>query len=124
MCDKMVKVSAYTLDEILEKLKKAYGEFLDEEYNKYTTTIKGIKEELQKLVNKYPDDKELEDYYGNFNGFYDDIGKVDKTEEKDKLAWIKSELEHIVHWRKLDMSSGRVLPFKDYRRMKGSTRGR
>jgi len=120
----MVKASAYTLDEILENLKKAYGEFIDENYDEYLAIIKDMKEKLENLVNKYPEDEELKDYYDNFNDFYEDIGKVDRKEEKDKFAWIKSELNHIVQWRKLGMSAGRVLPFKDYRSMRGSIGGR
>jgi len=120
----MVEASAYTLDEILEKMNSAYGEMIDQNYEEYGRIIKEIKERLEKLVTRYPEDEELSEYRGHFMGYYNDIGEVEREKEKEELAWIKSELNHIVHWRKLGMSAGRVLPFSDYRSKRGGVGGR
>lgn len=120
----MVKASAYTLEELLEKLKDAFGEFIDENYDAYKEIVEQVKGRLEEMVKKYEDDAELREYYENFMEYYESIGKSERELEKEKLAWIKSELNHIVHWRKLGMSAGRVLPFKDYRSLRGGIGGR
>ena len=116
----MVKASAYTLEEIANKLNEAFGMFIDEE-EAYGETIKGVKEELEKLVNKYPEDNELRDYFKAFEDFYEKREELDRKKEKERLIWLESEINHIVHWRKLGMSAGRVLPFRDFRSMRGET---
>lgn len=120
----MVKASAYTLEELLESLDEAYGEFIDGRYGEYERVVKLAKERLDKLVEKYTEDSELLDYRAHFRRFFKEMGGVERDEEKEKLVWIKSELNNIVHWRKLGMSAGRVLPFSDYRSKRGSIGGR
>ena len=116
----MVKASAYTIEEIAEKLDEAFGMFIDEEEG-YDEAIREIKERLEKLTEKYPDDKELKEYLQAFQDYYSEKeeGKLTRESEKERLVWLKSEINHIVHWRKLGMSAGRVLPFRDFRSMRG-----
>ncbi|NOZ59166.1 MAG: hypothetical protein GXO66_06285 [Euryarchaeota archaeon] len=116
----MVKASAYTLEEVAERLDEAFGMFIDGD-EEYASVIREVKERLEKLSEKYPDDGELREYLQAFQDFYSkrEEGKLTRDEEKERLVWLKSEINHIVHWRKLGMSAGRVLPFKDFRSMRG-----
>ncbi len=118
----MVKASAYTLEEVAERLDEAFGMFIDGD-EEYGSVIGEVKERLEKLSEKYPDDRELKEYLEAFRDFYSkrEEGSLSREEEKERLVWLKSEINNIVHWRKLGMSAGRVLPFRDFRSMRGET---
>ncbi len=118
----MVKASAYTLEEVAERLDEAFGMFIDGD-EEYGSVIGEVKVRLEKLSEKYPDDRELKEYLEAFRDFYSkrEEGSLSREEEKERLVWLKSEINNIVHWRKLGMSAGRVLPFRDFRSMRGET---
>ncbi len=116
----MVRISAYTLDSFHAKLKETFRLFMNKD-DEFHTMRREFREGLKELVKKYPDDTEV----GEFLNHWLELRAQRKAdipweEEKICLTWLLSELNHIVHWRKLGMSSGRVLPFHDFRTMRGN----
>ncbi len=119
----MVKASAYTVEDVARKLDTAFGMFIDGE-EEYVDVLQEVRERLQELVEKYPKDDEVAEFLQAFDSYLEAKEGMSREEEKERLVWLKSELNHIVHWRKLGMSAGRVLPFKDFRSLRGGIGGR
>jgi hypothetical protein len=116
----MTVASAYTLEDLLEILDGAYGALIDQDQEVYEKKLGGAKDELDTLLEKYPDDDELKEYSAEYTSFLERREEGLKREvEKKKLSSLVSDLRHMIHWRKLGMSSGKDLPFKDYRSLRG-----
>lgn len=115
----MTIASAYTIDETVKILDVAYAAFIDKEQDRYEKSLASAKGELEKLLGKYPDDEELKGYLADFNSFFKKREGMSREEERKRLSSIISDLKHKAHWRKLGMSSGKDLPFKDYRSLRG-----
>jgi predicted RNase H-like nuclease (RuvC/YqgF family) len=116
----MTVASAYTLDDLLEILDRAHGALIDKDKGEYEKSLKSAEEELKNLLNKYPQDEELEEYRGEYASFLERREEGLKREvEKKRLSSLVSDLKQMIHWRKLGMSSGKDLPFKDYRSLRG-----
>ena len=78
-------------------------------------------EKLRDITAKYPEDKEVSQLLQRINEFYKTLGgfSPDNLEKEHKtLGDIDYNLGQIIHWRKLESASARLLPFKDYRRGK------
>jgi hypothetical protein len=115
----LTKISAYTLDSLQTKLKEVFRLFMDENKG-FHNLRREFREELKLLVKKYPNDTEV----GEFLNHWLELraqrkANIPREEEKICLVWLLSEFSHIVEWRKLGMSSGRVLPFKNFRSLRG-----
>lgn len=117
----MTIASAYTIEEILEKLEAAYTSFIDNKIAEYGSALSSVLSGLENIVKKYPNDEEMGSYLKTFSAFYEGRKEMKKEEEKKKLSGLISDLNHKVHWRKLGMSSGKELPFKDFRSLRGET---
>lgn len=116
----MTVASAYTLDDLLEILDRAYGALIDKKEADYEKDLSAAKEELENLLEKYPDDEDLKEYSAKYASFLERREEGLKREiEKKKLSALVSDLRQLIHWRKLGMSSGKDLPFKDYRSLRG-----
>lgn len=116
----MTIASAYTLEDILKIMKEAYEALLDEAPEKYEKNLGSARGELEGLLERYPGDEELKDYLADFTAFLKKREEgMDRNEEKKRLSSLISDLRHKIHWRKLGMSSGKDLPFKDYRSLRG-----
>ncbi len=116
----MTVASAYTLDDLLEILDGAYGALIDKNEAEYEKGLSAAKEELENLLEKYPDDEDLKEYSAEYASFLERREEGLKREiEKKKLSALVSDLRQLIHWRKLGMSSGKDLPFKDYRSLRG-----
>ncbi len=116
----MTVASAYTLEDLLEILDGAYGALIDKNMEEYEGKLRRAQGELASLLEKYPDDDELKDYRSEYASFLDRREEGLKREvEKKKLSSLVSDLRHMIHWRKLGMSSGKDLPFKNYRSLRG-----
>ncbi|MFQ6105554.1 MAG: hypothetical protein ACE5NL_00585 [Candidatus Hydrothermarchaeaceae archaeon] len=110
------------MEEIAEKLEEAYSKFVARNRSGYEVTINSITREVEALVKKYPRDREVKDYLNMLNAFHErKEGCMDPKEEKQRILSLISDLKQMVHWRKVGMSSGMELPYKDYRRMRGET---
>jgi predicted RNase H-like nuclease (RuvC/YqgF family) len=116
----MTVASAYTLDDLLEILDRAHGALIDKREAEYEKNLSAAKEELENLLAKYPEDEELKEYSAEYTSFLERKEEGLKREiEKKKLSALVSDLRQLIHWRKLGMSSGKDLPFKDYRSLRG-----
>jgi hypothetical protein len=115
----MTIASAYTLEDIVKLLDDAYSAFIDKE-ERYPETLGNALGELEDITRKYPEDGELKKYLASFKAFSKkrEAG-LSREEEKKGLSALISDLKHKVHWRKLGMSSGKDLPYKDYRSLRG-----
>ncbi len=114
----MVGASPYTVDEIADSIKEAHENLLEDKTKDYDASLRKAVEGLEDILKKYPDDSEMQEYYDAFFLFYERrSGKADKA----KLEEFITEIDHIVHWRKIAMASGKGLPFKDYRSLRGET---
>ncbi len=117
----MVVASPYTVEEIAEKLKEVHSLLTEGKQKEYDVGLRSIVEDLEELLDKYPQDTEMKDYHDAFTAFYEKrSGGV--TEVKRLLEFV-SDIEHLAHWRKIAMASGKELPFRDYRSLRGE-RGR
>jgi hypothetical protein len=114
----MTIASAYTLEDVVKLLDDAYSAFMDRE-ERYSEALGHVLGQLEGISKKYPEDKELKGYLANFKAFNKKRPGLSRAEEKKGLAALISDLKHKVHWRKLGMSSGKDLPFKDYRSLRG-----
>lgn len=116
----MTVASAYTLEDLLEILDRAYGALIDKDEDVYVKSLSAAKTELEDLLGKYPEDDELKEYSTEYASFLERREEGLKREvEKKKLSSLISDLRQKIHWRKLGMSSGKDLPFKDYRSLRG-----
>jgi len=116
----LVKTSAYTLEETVEKFENACHSLIDGNVQEYVSMLKDIEDELKNTVAKYPEDDEIKEFFADFKGFLKDKKSGELVDEKDRLSKFLSDMKkHIVHWRKLDVSSGKDLQFKDYRSLRG-----
>lgn len=114
----MVMASPYTVGQISEKLKKAQASLVEGKKKEYEASLREAVEGLEEILSKYPDDDEMKEYYDSFFPFYEKRdGKADKT----RLEEFITEIDHIIHWRKIAMASGKGLPFRDYRSLRGET---
>lgn len=114
----MVMASPYTVSQIAEKLKKAHSNLVEGEKKDYENSLREAVEGLEEILRKYPDDDEIKEYYDVFFPFYERrSGKADKA----RLDEFITEIDHIIHWRKIAMASAKGLPFKDYRSLRGET---
>lgn len=113
--------SAYTIEEISEKLEAAYSSFIDNKIAEYESALSSVLSDLENVVRKYPNDEEMRSYLKTFSAFYEGKKEMKKEEEKKRLSELLSDLNHKVHWRKLGMSSGKELPFRDFRSLRGET---
>ncbi|MEE8168118.1 MAG: hypothetical protein V3T58_04530 [Candidatus Hydrothermarchaeales archaeon] len=111
----MVKASAYTLAEIAEKLKDTHSILREGKSEAYEAELRSAMEQLDSVLSKYPDDDEMKEYREAFTAFYEDRG----VKEEKKLSEFILDIGHIVHWRKLALASGKELPMKDYRSLRG-----
>jgi len=114
----MVGASPYTIGQIAEKLKKAQSDLIDGEKKEYEGSLRAAVEALEDILSKYPDDGEMKEYYDKFFPFYE---KRSGEADKPKLEEFITEIDHIIYWRKIAMASGKGLPFKDYRSLRGET---
>ncbi len=120
----MVKASAYTVEDVARRLDDAFGMFIDGDEG-YIQVLEEVRTRLQELTERYPKDDEVAEFLQAFESYLKAREEgMSREDEKARLVWLKSELNHIVHWRKLGMSAGRVLPFKDFRSLRGGTGGR
>lgn len=114
----MVMASPYTVGQIAEKMKKAHEKLTEGKRKEYEDALREAVEGFEDILSKYPDDGEIKEYYAAFFPFYEKRGaKTDKA----KLEEFITEIDHIIHWRKIAMASGKGLPFRDYRSMRGET---
>ncbi len=114
----MVMASPYTVDQIAEKLKQAHINLAEGKKTEYEASLREAVEGLEEILDKYPDDDEMKEYYDALFPFYEKRnGKADKA----KLEEFITEIDHIIHWRKIAMASGKGLPFRDYRSLRGET---
>jgi hypothetical protein len=116
----LVKTSAYTLEETVEKFENACHSLIDDNVQEYVSMLKDIEDELGNTIAKYPEDDEIKEFFADFESFLKDKKSGESVDEKDRLSKFLSDMKHIVHWRKLDMSSGKDLQFKDYRSLRGN----
>jgi oligoribonuclease (3'-5' exoribonuclease) len=131
----MTKASAYTIEEIVEVLEDAHSDLLDHlqlknperrtrKLEDYESGVKKAYDMVVKTVGKYPEDEEFKEYFDKFNKF---IAKKEEgipiEKEKKWLEDFLSDIRRFIHWRKLEISSGKELPFRDYRSLRGE-RGR
>ncbi|MDI6654378.1 MAG: hypothetical protein QME59_00640 [Candidatus Hydrothermarchaeota archaeon] len=116
--------SAYTIEEISKELKSAYSSFVDNRIAEYESALGSILSRLENVVKKYPSDGEMRNYLKTFSAFYEGRKEMKKEEEKKKLSELLSDINQKVHWRKLGMSSGKELPFKDFRSLREEIGGR
>ncbi len=114
----MTIASAYTLEDVVKVLDDAYAAFIDAE-GRYPEILGSALEQLEGIAKRYPEDKELKGYIANFKAFSKKRPELSREEEKKGLSDLISDLKHKVHWRKLGMSSGKDLPYKDYRSLRG-----
>ncbi|MDP6459557.1 MAG: hypothetical protein QF829_02040 [Candidatus Hydrothermarchaeota archaeon] len=114
----MTIASAYTLEDVVKLLDDTYSAFIDKE-ERYSEALGNTLEQLKDITRKYPEDNELKRYFMNFKAFNKKIPGLSRAEEKKELSALISDLKHKVHWRKLGMSSGKNLPYKDYRSLRG-----
>ncbi len=117
----MVKTSAYTLEGTVKKFENAYNSLIDNNMQEYASILNDIEDELGKTIAKYPEDDELKEFFTGFESFLKDKKAGEVIDEKDRISKFLSEIKQIVHWRKVDMSSGKDLQFKDYRSLRGKT---
>lgn len=110
--------SAYTIEEISEKLEAAYYSFIDDKITEYEFALDMVLSDLEKIAEKYPQDEEMRSYLKTFRAFYEGREEMKKEEKKKKLSELLSDICHKVRWRKLGMSSGTELPFKDFRSLR------
>jgi hypothetical protein len=116
----MTIASAYTLEDILKMMDEAYAALVDKEPEKYEKNLGSAREELEGLLDRYPGDEELKGYLADFASFLKKREEgMSRSDEKKRLSALISDLRHKIHWRKLGMSSGKDLPFKDYRSLRG-----
>lgn len=116
----MTIASAYTLEDLLEILDRAYGALIDKNESEYARNLEAASRELESLLEKYPEDEELREYRDDYASFLERKEEGMKREvEKKRLSSLVSDLRQKIHWRKLGMSSGKDLPFKDYRSLRG-----
>lgn len=129
-----VEVSPYTLEKIIPILDSAkslfreYSELLGEgreietreKLKEYKEALNMLLEKLKEIVGKYPSDREIGNYYSDFNTFYEERHKFEVEEELSKLEDFFRSIRHIIDWRLVRQSSGKELPFKDYRSLRGS----
>ncbi len=114
----MVGASPYTISQIAEKLKNAHSNLMDGDRKAYEIFLREVVEGLEDIMRKYSDDDEMKEYYDKFFPFYEKrSGKADKA----RLEKFITEIDHIIYWRKIAMASGKGLPFKDYRSLRGET---
>jgi hypothetical protein len=98
--------------------------FEEGKYREYESELDSITRKLEKTIEKYPNDEEIKVYFNDFLSFIEERKKGMKPEkEKKEISEFLSNLRHIIEWRKLGMSSGSRLPYKDYRSLRGE-RGR
>lgn len=115
----MTIASAYTLEDVVKLLDEAYSAFIDRE-EKYPKALSKVLEQLEDITRKYPEDGEIKGYLSSCQAFNKKRkAGLSREEEKKGLSALISDLKHKVHWRKLGMSSGKDLPFKDYRSLRG-----
>jgi hypothetical protein len=131
----MVKASAYTIEDIVELLEDANSSFLDylrlkEEERKakkieeYEGKLKAAYDMTAKTTGKYPEDTEFRDYFKRFSALMKKREEgISVEKEREMLEDFLSKMRHLVHWRKLEISAGKDLPFGDYRSLRGE-RGR
>jgi oligoribonuclease (3'-5' exoribonuclease) len=77
-------------------------------------------------MGKYPEDSEFKEYVNKFNRLMEKKAEgLSVEDEKELLEKFLSDIRRFVHWRKLEISSGEYLPFRDYRslREEGGRRG-
>jgi|TARA_B100001971_G_C18258024_1_gene583972 hypothetical protein len=115
----MTIASAYTLEDVAKILDDAYSAFIDRE-ERYSEIIENAFKHLEDVSNKYSDDSEINEYLVRFNNFNKKRSGLNRDNEKKELKTLISDLKQKIHWRKLGMSSGTNLPFKDFRSLRGS----
>jgi hypothetical protein len=114
----MVMASPYTVSLIEEKLKTALSQLMEGSKEGYDKALRESVEGLEEIIRKYPDDDEIKEYYDAFFPFYE---RRSGMADKDRLEEFITEIDHIIHWRKIAMASAKGLPFKEYRSLRGET---
>lgn len=98
-----MKASGYTLDYIAKRLELIAK-------SKDFAELKKEVEGLKNLVSKYPEDKEIEDYYTK-------LEEICKKKEISELKNLTKKIRNEARWRQIGSASGSSLPYKDYRRL-------
>ena len=120
----MVDASAYTLEKELELMESAKNLLIDNKMIEYEKALDSIIDGFDDIKIKYPKDKEIEDFAKDFAKFCDRRTILKFNRELKELKELVTYMRHMVHWRKLSMSAGKDLPWKDLRTMRGKTGGR
>lgn len=115
----MTIASAYTIDEIVKELDRAYSAFLDGDRAGYEKELASTLKSLEELAKKYPKDEEMKNYLRAFSSFYEERKTMRREDEKAKLSELISDIKHKVHWRKVETAAAKDLPFKDFRSLRG-----
>lgn len=113
----MTIASAYTLEDVVKLLDDAYEAFIDKS-RQYPKLLGDALKLLVGITERYPEDKELKKYLAGFKTYNKKRAGLSRAEEKKGLSDLISDLKHKVHWRKLGMSSGKDLPYRDYRSLR------
>ncbi len=112
----MVMASPYAVEELAKRLKVALEALEEGKEKKYEDELYSSYKYLGELLVKYPEDDEVREYHNAFKDFFEKGNKNLK-----KLQKLVSDAEHLAHWRKIAMASGKGLPFKDYRSLRTET---
>lgn len=123
---KLTETALQALASTFDLLKLEKSKDAEEEYKLYKENILKILEQLRSISGKYPKDVEVSELYQKINDFYQTLSEFNPAnleKERKSVKDIDYQLGQIVHWRKLEAASARVLPFKDYRRGEKERRG-
>ncbi len=114
----MVMASPYAVEELAKRLRVVLEALEGGKGNekKYEDELYATLKYLEELLHKYPEDDEMKEYHDAFRDFF---GRGNKNAKR--LQKFIADAEHIAHWRKIGMASGKGLPFKDYRSLRTET---
>jgi hypothetical protein len=132
----VTEASAYVVEEIEEKLESSYKMFLSalrksrrsisgkKDLASYEQGLEGVLKLFNKIVEEYPEDKDLKKIEERFSSFYSEKGLIDEQAQKEKLSNISSDLKSLVHWRKMESAHGGTLGFSDFRSLRSESKRR